>query len=46
MDINKAQRFLDKMNREFARMASHPEDIAQIDKDILLDYTRDFYDAI
>jgi hypothetical protein len=45
MDLLKAKIFLDKVNREFARMSKDPENIARIDIDIMQSYLRDLYDA-
>ncbi len=45
MDLQKAKIFLDKINREMARMAKEPENIARIDVDIICAYTRELYDA-
>lgn len=45
MDLLKAKVYLDKINREFARMAKDPDNIARIDVDIMMSYIREFYDA-
>lgn len=45
MDLLKAKVYLDKINREFVRMAKDPENIARIDVDIMMSYIREFYDA-
>ncbi len=45
MDLLKAKIYLDKINREYARMSKDPETIARIDMDIMLSYVRDLYDA-
>ena len=45
MDLLKAKIFLDKVNREYARMSKDPENIARIDVDIMQTYIRDLYDA-
>ncbi len=45
MDLLKAKIFLDKINREFARMNQDPENILRIDIDIMQSYVREFYDA-
>lgn len=45
MDLQKAKIFLEKINREFARMARDPENVARIDVDIICAYTREMYDA-
>ncbi|MCS6928290.1 MAG: hypothetical protein NZM43_02230 [Saprospiraceae bacterium] len=46
MDLYKAKIFLDKINREYARMSKDPENIMRIDIDIMLAYVRDLYDAL
>jgi hypothetical protein len=46
MDLLKTKMFLDKLNREFARLSKDPEEIARIDVDIMLSYVRDLYDAL
>ncbi len=46
MDLQKAKIYLEKLNREFARMASDPENIMRIDIDIMASYVRDLYDAV
>jgi hypothetical protein len=45
MDLNKAKVYLDKINRDFARMSRDTDNIARIDVDILMSYIRDLYDA-
>lgn len=45
MDLLKAKIFLDKINREFARMSKDPDNIVRIDVDIMQAYIRDLYDA-
>lgn len=45
MDLLKAKIYLDKINREFARMGKDPENVARIDIDIMLSYVREFYDT-
>jgi hypothetical protein len=45
MDFLKAQLFLDKINREMARMQSAPNQIAQIDIDVFKNYIRELYDV-
>jgi hypothetical protein len=45
MDLLKAKIFLDKINREFARMSKDPDNVARIDVDITLSYVRELYDA-
>ncbi len=46
MDLHKAKVFLDKINREYARMSKDPENIMRIDVDIMLAYVRDLYEAL
>ena len=46
MDLQKAKIYLEKLNREFARMASDPDNIMRIDIDIMASYVRDLYDAV
>jgi hypothetical protein len=45
MDLLKAKIYLDKLNREFARMLKDPENIPRIDVDITQSYIRELYDA-
>lgn len=45
MDFQKIKVYLDKLNREFARMSKDPENVARIDRDILTSYIRELYDA-
>jgi hypothetical protein len=45
MDFQKAQLFLDKINREMSRMQSAPNQIAQIDIDLFKNYIRELYDV-
>lgn len=45
MDLNKAKVYLDKINRDFARMSRDTDNVARIDVDILMSYIRDLYDA-
>lgn len=45
MDLLKAKIYLDKINREFARMGKDPDNIARIDVDIIMSYVREFYDS-
>jgi hypothetical protein len=45
MDLSKAKIYLDKINREFAKMNKDPENIARIDVDIMQAYIRDFYET-
>ncbi len=46
MDFQKAKIYLDKLNREFARMSKDPENTIRIDVDIMSSYVRELYDAI
>ncbi len=46
MDLLKTKVYLDKLNREFARLSKDPENIARIDADIMAAYVRELYDAI
>lgn len=46
MDFQKAKIYLDKLNREFARMSKDPENTLRIDVDIMGSYVRELYDAI
>lgn len=46
MDLQKAKIYLDKLNREFARMNKDPENVMRIDVDIMASYVRELYDAI
>jgi len=46
MDLLKTKIYLDKLNREYARMSKDPENIARIDVDIVLSYIRELYDAV
>jgi hypothetical protein len=46
MDFQKAKIYLDKLNREFARMSKDPENTIRIDVDIMASYVRELYDAI
>ncbi|MCB0533016.1 MAG: hypothetical protein H6574_04760 [Lewinellaceae bacterium] len=46
MDLLKTKIFLDKLNREYARMSKDPENIVRLDIDIMLAYVRDLYDAL
>ncbi len=46
MDFQKAKIYLDKLNREFARMSKDPENTLRIDVDIMGAYVRELYDAI
>ncbi len=46
MDLQKTKIYLDKLNREYARMSKDPENVVRIDVDIMLSYVRELYDAI
>jgi hypothetical protein len=46
MDLLKTKIFLDKLNREFARMTKDPDNVVRIDVDIMLSYVRELYDAL
>jgi hypothetical protein len=46
MDLTKTKFYLDKLNREFARLSKDPENIARLDADIMASYVRELYDAI
>lgn len=46
MDFQKAKIYLEKLNREFARMSKDPENTIRIDEDIMASYVRELYDAI
>ena len=46
MDLLKTKIFLDKLNREYARMSKDPENVVRLDIDIMLAYVRDLYDAL
>ena len=46
MDLQKTKIYLDKLNREFARMDKDPDNIMRIDMDIMASYVRELYDAI
>jgi len=46
MDFQKAKIYLDKLNREFARMNKDQENTLRIDVDIMGSYVRELYDAI
>ncbi len=46
MDFQKTKIYLDKLNREFARLSKDPENTARIDVDIMASYIRELYDAI
>lgn len=46
MDFQKAKIYLDKLNREFARLSKDPENTMRLDIDIMASYVREFYDAI
>lgn len=46
MDLLKTKIYLDKLSREYARMAKDPENVVRIDVDIMLSYVRELYDAL
>lgn len=46
MDLLKTKIYLDKLNREYARMSKDPDNIVRIDVDIMLSYIRELYDAV
>lgn len=46
MDLLKTKLYLDKLNREFARLSKDPENIARLDADIMASYVRELYDAL
>lgn len=46
MDLRKTKIYLDKLNREFARLSKDPENILRIDVDITASYVRELYDAV
>lgn len=46
MDLLKAKIYLDKINRDFARMSKDPETILRIDVDIIMSNIREMYDAL
>ncbi|HPI07530.1 MAG TPA: hypothetical protein PLM41_14170 [Saprospiraceae bacterium] len=46
MDLHKTKFYLDKLNREYARMSKDPDTIVRIDVDIMASYVRELYDAI
>ena len=46
MDFQKSKIYLDKLNREFARMNKDQENTVRIDVDIMASYIRELYDAI
>lgn len=46
MDLQKTKIYLDKLNREFARMAKDPDTVVRLDVDIMASYVRELYDAI
>lgn len=46
MDLHKTKIYLDKLNREYARMSRDPDTIVRIDVDIMASYVRELYDAI
>ncbi|MCB0523207.1 MAG: hypothetical protein H6576_00550 [Lewinellaceae bacterium] len=46
MDLQKTKIYLDKLNREYARMVKDPENVMRLDIDIMASYVRELYDAI
>jgi len=46
MDLLKTKIYLDKLNREFARLSKDPDNIGRIDVDIVASYVRQLYDAV
>ena len=46
MDLLKTKVYLDKINREYARMSKDPDNVVRLDIDIMLSYVRDLYDAL
>ena len=46
MDFQKSKLFLDKLNREFARLSKDPDNVVRLDVDIMASYVRDLYDAL
>ena len=46
MDLLKTKIYLDKLNREFARLSKDPDNIVRIDVDIAASYVRQLYDAV
>ena len=46
MDFQKTKIYLDKLNREFARMSKDPDNIIRLDVDIMASHLREMYDAI
>lgn len=46
MDFQKTKIYLDKLNREFARMSRDPENTVRLDVDIMASYVRELYDAV
>ncbi|MCC6458844.1 MAG: hypothetical protein IT260_00135 [Saprospiraceae bacterium] len=46
MDFLKAKIYLDKINRDFARMHKDPENVLRIDVDIIMANVRELYDAL
>ncbi len=46
MDLHKTKIYLDKLNRDYARMSKDPDTIVRIDVDIMASYVRELYDAI
>ncbi|MEY3194766.1 MAG: hypothetical protein RIQ78_863 [Bacteroidota bacterium] len=46
MDLQKTKIYLDKLSREYARMAKDTDNIVRLDVDIMASYVRELYDAI
>lgn len=46
MDLLKTKIYLDKLNREFARLSKDPDNIVRLDIDIVASYVRELYDAV
>lgn len=46
MNLSKAKVYLDKINRDFARMSKDPDTILRIDIDIMMSNVRELYDAL
>jgi len=46
MDLLKTKIYLEKLQREYARLSKDPENIARIDVDIMASYVRELYDAL
>lgn len=46
MDFNKSKILLEKINGLFKSMSMDPDNIASIEKDLMVNYVRQFYDAV